>query len=511
MKQKLVASSYVPLAQEVALAAYSGNLDDLKKCIANGGGTALMIDDVPIEQPVDEQLLNFDGVVMRELHEPGIALNAGMYWAAYRGHRHIVEYFLETGAYCKMTLGACLFGAVCGGDEKMVKMLVEAGADPSHNDRGIMERAIARSSDGIASYLVEKSGEYSHALACYIKHGKLDKALEMLDHDVDVRKGLDALANRLTDRAMMVASRDQDRHLDMFETLMGYAESKGDDMQDVIAHAVSFSVNHWTSLLAEKLIGNAHFNSHPDKQGMLDRLAERTALSGNQAYEMSYHDHKELVEKMLAMGATQEVVLKAAINATNADIALLASTADARRGKPSMAALVEKRLELWPDNADLLRIKKQVEVQVTIWNELETVLINYYTKDKGPIEGLRHVDNFKGRSCLMMAVMCDGAVDVIETFVNQGATLTQEDLFTKDKNGLTLCDLIAEKGIEPLFIDRRLFAGTQDYQRFWERIEPEVQELHAERHKDVLAAFSAIDALKKLSSSNGAAQKRYKL
>ncbi len=511
MKIKLAPASFVPLAQEVVIAADRGDLDNMKKCIANGGETALLLDDVPIEQAPDPGLVNFDGVILRSMHEDGDALNAAMYWAAYRGHRHVVEYFLETGDYCKTTLGLCLYGAVCANDEAMVKMLVEAGADPCHGDRHILERAIARCKPEISDYMVEKSREYSHALAAYISNGKLTKALEMLDHDVDVRKGLDALANRMTDRAMLVALHDQERYLDMFETLLGYAEAKGDDMNDVILHAVSFADNHWSSAVAERLIGNAHFSAHPEKQDMLDRLTRRTVLSSNKVYDNSYHEYCELVEKMIAVGATQEVILRAAVAAANAEIAMLVTTADPRRGKPSTAEMAHKRLQQFPHDEDLMRICKLVDVQADVWSQLEKVLMEFYAKDKKPVEALRHVDNFKGRSCFMMAVLGGRAAEAVDTFVNAGAKLCHEDLFTKDKTGVTLCDLIGERDLEPLFIDRRLFASAKDYQSFWDNLTPEAKDTHAERHHDVLAAFAAMEALSKLSQSNGAAQKRYKL
>lgn len=511
MKQKLAPASDVFAAQEAVRAVFTGNLDIVRARVAAApGGIALLSADVPLTPPEDIGLGTFDTVGLKGMHEKGHALNAAMYWAAFSGHRDIVGYFLASGDYCQKTLDASLFGAVCAGDIGMIQDLVKAGADPLADNGRLLERSALRKDTAIIDYLTEARSAYALAAGIHLRHENFSRALDMLDHNIDVTEAIDAIANKLTDRTALVPPDAHARYLDFFETLLAYAEAKGADMNALVSRTVDSGIRHWSSPLFERLVDHAAFNAHPDRQKLLDKIAERTLLSSNPFYATGYAGYGEFARKLIKAGANPDVMLAAGVTAGNYMIcsSVLGAGADPRRGRPP---IIDRFREKAKESIEADTLVKLSGIMIQMSAENETKLLSEFHEGRSAGDALRQVDEKSGRTGFMLAAQSGALAAELDRLVRGGDFLQAADAQAQDGRGTTLGQFAYERGEGHLFYRRELFRSRADFAAFHALLPAPLRDEQAQNHAQVMAAFDSLEGREALSRKMLHSKNRWKM
>lgn len=499
MKKKLNPAKDIVKALGLVRAAQEGDLEAVREKIAAGAEPALGGGIVP--DPLWSSPDAFNACRLANMHAESEVLNAAMYWAAFYGHAEVVGFFLERGDYCQATLGMALFGAVHAGDLPLVQKLVAAGADASFHGHAALGMAFFRENADIRRFLTGLPGEGGPALAFFIRTGDFAGATDMLKKGIDVRTGIDAICNQLTDRARLVEEDARAEYLLFLETLFGFAEAAGEDMAELTSFTVASACLHWSSPVMEKLAGHPLLLAHPDRQDLLGKAVYRTGLSANRSYDVSYEGYDALAEKLLGAGASPQTLLRAAIESGALPLVRLAlhHGADSRLVKKDLLEKNREPVVAAAVAADVASRTAQDRARLA-----KTCGKNFDAAQ------LRQTDG-DGRTFLMLAVLSGEGREALAAFARSVAPLSAEDLLKRDPKGNSVIDMMAARGIAGLLVDPKLWTGRPaEYQAVWEELPSDVRKEMLARNEDILGLFESAAARQALKERI-ACKNRWKL
>ena len=480
MKAFLTRASDRDKAREVLKAAMAGDLDTVRALVDAGAECGMDRADV------DDLALLLDGANthmfgMLNLHEAGKALNAPLYFAAFRRDEILLNYFLNQTSFCQDSLNAALYGAAAAGAQYIVTRLLDLGADAACADGACVEVAVAKGYDGIAKALLDAGKSYTAALAAYIDRGNTAQVIDLLAEGAEPRHALKAVCRQLSDFSAARDRRKDGEYKDAFDIIVSYATDHGDDIPSLLRDTMTYAIDRGAMAVIDKIVSHPEYLNVADRETQLKAALSFVASSSFRGFNpVAYEQYEALAGRLLDMGADPQAGLEAGAPAGSVSVvtAALERGADPRR-----------------NGREAIKRAFTAEVAQLVWaaeGKLDREDFAALSSGDLTVARLRATDETTGRSGLMTAAAAGQLGPALKTFEREGAALMPADLLARDKGGDTALALICDRAQAGLLTDRNLWLlREQEYLEVFHAMPSATQGALGPRHDETLSGLKS--------------------
>lgn len=505
------------LNRQLIDAAVAGDLATVRRLLAAGAETQITrtdFDTITQELPAKDRAQHAEVFTLIGQHSGQNRINAAIYLAAFHGFDDIVDHFLLKSAHDAMALKVAVFGAARAGHTKLVDHLINKGAAADFKNDYPLRQSIAGGHDATAKLLAEKTGAQNRAIGYAIAAGDVGLATDFLNQETDVALVLEHIAHALGDaqRSGKGANelRDDAAILAGFQMILGFAEARGDDMQQVMQTAADAAAAQEALPLINDIRWQRVLQEIPDKQSILSAM-----LLPQPPAHSTVAQYSEAMVRLIEDGADAEKGLMIGVRQCDVPMvdAALRQRVDPRRRREAVVKtarqMAEKAVTNQAPAMEIFGSILAVEAMAIVMDE--TTHHDGKTADN-PLAVWRQVDEQTGKSGLMSVFAIGKADDYLAALKKQEETLPLADLLHQDKRGYRALDCLDDTGQLGLLFDRSLWESRrEDYGIFWQALTPAQQQENETGHAGIMQRWQAEDGRRRVSDLARQHRGRFKL
>ena len=505
------------LNRQLIDAAVAGDLATVRRLLAAGADTQISrmdFDGMTQDFSAADRGRHADVFTLISQHTGQNRINAAMYLAAFHGFDDIVDHFLAKSGQDAMTLKVAVFGAARAGQTALVARLVDAGAAADFKNDYPLRQSIAGGHAETAKLLATKTGAQNRAIGYAIAAGDVGLAADFLLPDTDVSVVLEQIAHALGDAQLAGKTGDRLRDdagiLTGFQMILGFAEGRGDDMQQVLQKAANAAVKHEALPLINDIRWQRGLQEIPGKQAVLTAmlLPQRPAHSTVALYS-------DAMVRLIEDGADAAKGLMIGVRQSDVPMvdAALRQRPDPRRHREAVVKaarhMADKAVTNQAPAMEIFGSILAVEAMAMVMDE--TVFQDGLTADD-PLSVWRQVDAGTGKSGLMSVFAIGKMEDYFLALKNKGEDMPLADLLHQDKHGYRALDCADDMGQLGLMFNRDLWENRRDdYRTFWQALSPAQQAENQTAHAEVMQRWEAEDGRRRVSDLARQHRGRFKL
>ena len=445
------------------------------------------------------------------------ATHIPLFWAAYRGHADLVDFFIAEKGATQACLDLALYGAVYEGHAEIVKNLLAAGA--GRKNQGEIALAVARGDIGTAHLLMGANHAFYSGLRVFIEYGHISEATALLPKIEEaplLQKAFGDIARRsqisqisLTQKPL--SAEEQQALYRLYDSVVERVIASGETPQSTLDAALMAARMSRSSPMMRYILQTTLFEKYMADDGAFDEadikknkkedllafcLGAISPRWGEGDGDMQGPDML-LAKDLLNKGLPPERLLWFGMEICSEKAVRLALSEGA---DPRIARHRIKN----PDTGNTTKVM----VRQMIWPLVQRQKDALYKRERevfqtlfpdGRITPERFMlqDAQTGQSGLMLALRMQKDLEVRDAL--RGQNFPVEFFFQTDKKGVTAVDLLIEGGGVGLLLDASLWQGRKAaYQEFFRRL-PESEQKHLQQENaDLLDHLSAAEDIARL-------------
>lgn len=505
------------LNRQLIDAAVAGDLATVRRLLEAGAEAQISRNDfesITQNLPEEERRRHGDVFTLIGQHSGHNRLNAAMYLAAFHGFDEIVDHFLARSAHDPMTLKVAVFGAARGGHALLVERLINAGAEADFKNDYPLRQSIAGGHDAAVKTLADKTGAQSRAVGYAIAAGNVVLAADFLAADTDVPAVLEQIAFALGDAQIPPAgakrTRDDAGILAGFQMILGFAEARGDNMQQVMMSAAVAAAKYRSLPLINDIRWQRSLQEIHDKSAVLTAmlLPEAPPNSTIAAYS-------DLMVRLIEDGADADKGLMIGVRQSDVpivDTALRLRVDPRRRREAVVEAARHMAGKAVSNNAPAMEIFGSLLAVEAVTIVMDETVHHDGLASDDPLAVWRQVDTATGKSGLMSVFAIGRTADYLAALQAKGEALPLADLLHQDKRGYRALDCIDDvRQLDLLFRQDLWQNRREDYQTFWQALTPQQQAEQENNHAAIMQRWQAEDGRRRVSDLARQHRGRFKL
>lgn len=505
------------LERQLIDAAVAGDLPAVRRLLEEGAEAEVSrqdFDALACTLSEEERRRHSDVFTLISWHSGQNRLNAAMYLAAFHGYGEIVDHFLAKSARDPMALKVAVFGAARAGHAALAERLIDAGAEADFKNDYPLRQSIAGGHAETAKMLAARTGAQSRAAGYAIATGNTALAADFLTPDTDVAVVLEQIALALGDAQTPPPGaprrRDEAGILAGFQMILGFAEARGDDMQQVMMTAAKAAAGHQALPLINDIRWQQTLQDIPDKQAVLSAM-----LLEDLPPNTRMADYSDAMVRLIEDGADAEKGLMIGIRQCDepmVDTALRRKVDPRRRrGRALVLArhMADKAVSAEMPAQSILGSIMAVTAMMTVMDE--TAHQDGLTA-ANPLDIWRQVDPATGKTGLMSVFSIGKVADYLSALQKQGEDLPLADLLHRDAKGYRALDCIDDaRQLDKLFAPALWQNRHADYAVFWQALTPRQQAEQQNRHAEIMQRRQSAEGRQRVSDLARRHRGRFKL